>query len=132
MFRTLKVGLHPTGLAKDAWNVEKFIKVQAAKKKFDIKGAIALSSPENLTTCQLVDYFLTYLKEISVIPIKMNATAIMNVKTYPLMGSLFFPKPLANHSIFGYNLSLQSAWNTFGADTNDAKADDRVAAKHPA
>lgn len=56
----------------------------------------------------------------------------MNVKIYPLMGSLFCPYPLPNHSIFGYNLSLQSAWNILGAETNDANAEDRVAAKHPA
>lgn len=48
------------------------------------------------------------------------------------MGSLLGPKPLPNHSIWGYSLSLQSAWNTFGADTSDAKADDSVAAKQPA
>lgn len=55
-----------------------------------------------------------------------------NVKIYPRTGSLFFPYPRANHLIFGYSSSLQSAWKTFGADTKLAKADDRVAAKQPA
>lgn len=66
------------------------------------------------------------------VPIKINAVAIINVNIYPLIGSLFFPNPFANHSIFGYSLSLQRAWNTLGADTKDANADDKVAAKQPA
>lgn len=56
----------------------------------------------------------------------------MNVKTYPRTGSLFWPYPRPNHSMYGYNLSLHKAWNTFGADTNEARADDKVAAKQPA
>lgn len=60
------------------------------------------------------------------------AIAMKNVKMYPRTGSLFFPYPLANHSNLGYNLSLQRAWNTLGADTKLANADDSVAAKHPA
>lgn len=44
---TLNVGRHPTGFARDAWKVEKFIKVYAAKKKFEIKGAIKFNSPKN-------------------------------------------------------------------------------------
>lgn len=57
---------------------------------------------------------------------------MMKVRMYPLIGSLFLPYPLPNHSIYGYNLSLQRAWNTFGADTSDANAEEIVAAKHPA
>lgn len=62
----------------------------------------------------------------------MNPIAMKNVRIYPRTGSLFFPYPRANHLIFGYSSSLQSAWKTFGADTKLAKADDRVAAKQPA
>lgn len=38
------------------------------------------------------------------------AIASMNVKTYPRTGSLLGPYPLANHSIFGYSLSLHKAF----------------------
>lgn len=34
------------GLAKDAWKVLKFTKVYAARKKFEIKGAIAFKDPK--------------------------------------------------------------------------------------
>jgi len=64
------------------------------------------------------------------LPIKIKATAITKVRKYPRIGSLSF-SPL-NHAIPGYNLSRQSAWNTFGAETNDAKALESVAAKQPA
>lgn len=66
------------------------------------------------------------------LPIRINATDIINVSMYPRTGSLLWPYPFANHTIPGYNLSLQSAWKTFGADTKEAKAEDNVAAKHPA
>lgn len=42
---TLNVGRHPTGFAKLAWNVEKLTNMYAAKKKFEINGAIAFNSP---------------------------------------------------------------------------------------
>lgn len=42
---TLNVGRHPTGLAKLAWNVLKLTNIYAAKKKFEISGAIAFNSP---------------------------------------------------------------------------------------
>lgn len=42
---TLNVGRQPTGFAKLAWNVLKFTNIYAAKKKFDISGAIAFNSP---------------------------------------------------------------------------------------
>jgi len=51
---TLNVGLHPTGFARDAWNVLKLMRAYAAKKKFEIKGAIAFSSPktrDSVTSC---------------------------------------------------------------------------------
>lgn len=41
----MKVGRQPTGFAKLAWNVLKFTSMYAAKKKFDINGAIAFNSP---------------------------------------------------------------------------------------
>lgn len=42
---TRNVGRQPTGFAKLAWNVLKLTSMYAAKKKFDISGAIAFSSP---------------------------------------------------------------------------------------
>lgn len=42
---TLNVGRHPTGFAKLAWNVLKLTNMYAAKKKFEINGAIAFNSP---------------------------------------------------------------------------------------
>jgi hypothetical protein len=44
-YLTLNFGLQPTGFAKDAWNVLKFISAYAARKKLEINGAIAFSSP---------------------------------------------------------------------------------------
>ena len=41
---TLNVGRHPTGRTSEAWNVEKLISPYAARKKFDMSGAMALSS----------------------------------------------------------------------------------------
>lgn len=41
----MNVGRHPTGFAKLAWNVLKLTNMYAAKKKFDISGAIAFNSP---------------------------------------------------------------------------------------
>lgn len=35
------------GFIREAWNVLKFIKAYAARKKFEINGAIAFSSPAN-------------------------------------------------------------------------------------
>lgn len=53
-----------------------------------------------------------------------------NVRQYPRTGSFpFFP---LNQAIPGYKLSKHKAWNTFGADTNEARALDIVAAKQPA
>lgn len=49
-YLTLKVGLQPTGLARDAWNVEKFMRVYAARKKLEMRGAIKFNSPmKNVT-----------------------------------------------------------------------------------
>lgn len=87
----------------------KLTKQYAARKKLEMSGAIAFNSP-----------------------IRITATAMIKVKMYPRTGSLFLPKPFPNQPIFGYSLSLHSAWNTFGADTKLARADERVAAKHPA
>lgn len=42
---TLNVGRHPTGLAKLAWNVLKLTNMYAAKKKFEMSGAMAFNSP---------------------------------------------------------------------------------------
>ena len=44
-YLTLKVGRQPRGFARLAWKVEKLIRAYAAKKKFEIKGAIRFSSP---------------------------------------------------------------------------------------
>lgn len=52
--------------------------------------------------------------------------------TYPRTGSLFLPYPLPNHDMYGYSWSLQRAWNTLGADTKLASAEESVAAKQPA
>lgn len=42
---TLNLGRHPIGFAKLAWNVLKLINIYAAKKKFEINGAIVFNSP---------------------------------------------------------------------------------------
>jgi hypothetical protein len=44
-YLTLNVGLQPTGFAREAWNVLKFMSAYAARKKLEIKGAIAFNSP---------------------------------------------------------------------------------------
>jgi hypothetical protein len=61
------------------------------------------------------------------LPIKINMTAIIKVRMYPLTGSWLFPKPFPKNSRYGKILSLQRAWNTFGALTKLAKALDKVA-----
>lgn len=42
---TLNVGLQPIGLTREAWNVLKLISAYAAKKKLEMRGAMAFSSP---------------------------------------------------------------------------------------
>lgn len=45
---TLNVGRQPTGLARLAWNVLKLINMYAARKKFEMSGAIELRSPTSI------------------------------------------------------------------------------------
>jgi hypothetical protein len=42
---TLNFGLQPMDFAKEAWNVLKLMSAYAARKKLEINGAIAFSSP---------------------------------------------------------------------------------------
>jgi hypothetical protein len=44
-YLTLNFGLQPIGFAKEAWNVLKLMSAYAARKKLEINGAIAFSSP---------------------------------------------------------------------------------------
>jgi hypothetical protein len=48
-YLTLNFGLQPMGLARDAWKVLKLMSAYAARKKLDINGAIAFSSPATQT-----------------------------------------------------------------------------------
>jgi hypothetical protein len=44
-YLTLNFGLQPMGFAREAWNVLKLISAYAARKKLEISGAMAFSSP---------------------------------------------------------------------------------------
>jgi hypothetical protein len=44
-YLTLNCGLQPTGFTREAWNVLKLISAYAARKKLEISGAMAFSSP---------------------------------------------------------------------------------------
>lgn len=87
---------------------EKLINAYAIKKKLEIIGAMTFNSP-----------------------IAIKAAEITSVRRYPLRGSPFLPNSFPKISMYGNILSLHTAWNTFGALTNDARADDSVAAKIP-
>ena len=44
-YLTLNFGLQPMGFAREAWNVLKLMSAYAARKKLEISGAMAFSSP---------------------------------------------------------------------------------------
>jgi hypothetical protein len=48
---TLNFGLQPMGFAREAWNVLKLISAYAARKKLEISGAMAFSSPATQSMC---------------------------------------------------------------------------------
>jgi hypothetical protein len=50
-YLTLNFGLQPTGFAREAWNVLKLISAYAARKKLEINGAMAFSSPATQSMC---------------------------------------------------------------------------------
>lgn len=80
-------------------------------------------------------YATTQIIKIALIfnlPIRMKAKAMRKATMYAKKGSLFFLNPFPKIPIPGYKLSLHKAWKIFGADTRQAKADERVAAKQPA
>ena len=50
-YLTLNLGLQPIGFAREAWNVLKLISAYAARKKLEISGAMAFSSPATQSMC---------------------------------------------------------------------------------
>jgi hypothetical protein len=50
-YLTLNLGLQPMGFAREAWNVLKLISAYAARKKLEISGAMAFSSPATQSMC---------------------------------------------------------------------------------
>lgn len=149
----MNVGRQPTGFAKLAWNVLKFTNMYAAKKKFDINGAIAFNSPIKMNLwraearewnmeaagkkhsrngndeCQHVatKWFIVF----SVTPcepfdfrIQLVLAQCLNAQRENRKLNLSFNELRDIDAIV--------TWKTFGADTRLAKADDSVAAKHPA
>lgn len=78
---TLKVGRQPTGFAKLAWNVLKFTNIYAARKKFDISGAIAFSSPIRMNLWKQEANGMSFRRENSKTSRKTHAMEMMNVNT---------------------------------------------------
>ena len=85
-------------IGSKVWCVSKRYEIASLKslpkKKFEITGAITLSSP-----------------------IRINPSAMRKVSAYARRGSWSRPYGFANQSIFGITLSFARAWKTFGADT---------------